>query len=208
MAQLPTNVSTLDVWTKFLHADHHNELHRLHDLLDHYQGQSVGAPTTGAHIVGDWTSDPTNGCFWICTVAGTPGTFVTPSRNTELDRSTVTTQITVAAGNTSDTGNSVTFTVTSKPVVVKCRAKRCGHTLATNACIILLTDESNVQKDTDAFVPSANNGTGALRLEERFTTPGTYTRKVRCQALAGSGSAFLNILAASPTGIVLEAIEE
>ncbi|MCW3038472.1 MAG: hypothetical protein JWM31_377, partial [Solirubrobacterales bacterium] len=40
-----------------------------------YVGANTGAPTTGAHLVGDWIIDPT-GKVWICTVAGTPGTWV------------------------------------------------------------------------------------------------------------------------------------
>lgn len=36
---------------------------------------SSGAPTTGPHILGDWSVDQT-GAIWICTSAGTPGTFV------------------------------------------------------------------------------------------------------------------------------------
>jgi hypothetical protein len=41
-----------------------------------YIGQSSGAPASGAHTVGQWTTDPTNRSIWICTVAGTPGTFL------------------------------------------------------------------------------------------------------------------------------------
>lgn len=36
---------------------------------------ATGAPSTGAHIVGDFAIDQT-GKIWICTVNGTPGTFV------------------------------------------------------------------------------------------------------------------------------------
>lgn len=35
---------------------------------------SSGAPASGPHLVGDWSVDQT-GAIWICTVAGTPGTF-------------------------------------------------------------------------------------------------------------------------------------
>lgn len=34
-----------------------------------------GHPTTGAHLLGDFVVDQT-GAFWVCTVAGTPGTWV------------------------------------------------------------------------------------------------------------------------------------
>ena len=42
-----------------------------------YIGQSSGAPASGAHTVGQWYTDPTNHAIGICTVAATPGTFVT-----------------------------------------------------------------------------------------------------------------------------------
>ena len=37
-------------------------------------GTTSGAPTTGAHVVGDWVVDRT-GKIWVCTSAGTPGTW-------------------------------------------------------------------------------------------------------------------------------------
>jgi hypothetical protein len=37
-----------------------------------------GHPTTGTFAIGDWTVDRT-GTHWFCTVAGTPGTWVTPA---------------------------------------------------------------------------------------------------------------------------------
>lgn len=39
-------------------------------------GTASGAPTTGTHAVGDHVVDQT-GKIWVCTVAGTPGTWVT-----------------------------------------------------------------------------------------------------------------------------------
>lgn len=41
-----------------------------------YQGSSNGAPTKGSYLVGDFVDDPTNNTFWLCTVGGTPGTWV------------------------------------------------------------------------------------------------------------------------------------
>ncbi|MFJ5532510.1 hypothetical protein [Streptomyces sp. NPDC093261] len=37
-------------------------------------GTAAGAPTSGTFNVGDYVIDQ-NGCFWICTTAGTPGTW-------------------------------------------------------------------------------------------------------------------------------------
>ena len=43
-----------------------------------YAGGSTGAPTSGTFATGDYVIDPT-GKLWICTVAGTPGTWSQPS---------------------------------------------------------------------------------------------------------------------------------
>ncbi len=41
-------------------------------------GTADVAPTTGAHLLGDWVVSST-GRMWVCTVAGTPGTWVEPA---------------------------------------------------------------------------------------------------------------------------------
>lgn len=40
-----------------------------------YCGQSVGAPSTGTWNAGDFVTDSSNGKIWMCTTAGTPGTW-------------------------------------------------------------------------------------------------------------------------------------
>ncbi len=56
-----------------------------------------GAPTSGTFAIGDYVIDQ-SGLIWICTAAGTPGTWVAPAR---VDNSTVPQQVGVigAAGN-------------------------------------------------------------------------------------------------------------
>jgi hypothetical protein len=50
-------------------------------IRDAYETTGAAAPTTGAHLVGDrvWDQNPVAGGTegWICTVAGTPGTWQT-----------------------------------------------------------------------------------------------------------------------------------
>jgi hypothetical protein len=43
-------------------------------------GTTSGAPSTGTYAVGDWVVDQT-GTVWICTTAGTPGTWVNAGSN-------------------------------------------------------------------------------------------------------------------------------
>jgi hypothetical protein len=49
-----------------------------------YVGQTNGAPTSGAFLVGDFADDPTNATVWICTASGSPGTWAkaTPANAT------------------------------------------------------------------------------------------------------------------------------
>jgi hypothetical protein len=45
-------------------------------VASRYVGATTsGAPASGPHLVGDWSVDQT-GAIWVCTLAGTPGTFV------------------------------------------------------------------------------------------------------------------------------------
>jgi hypothetical protein len=57
---------------------------------------ATGAPTTGAHLVGDYVIAQ-DGAVWICTVAGTPGTWVRSGTTTVID---VTTRGVVGDGST------------------------------------------------------------------------------------------------------------
>lgn len=40
-----------------------------------FVGVSNGAPSSGTYNVNDFTLDPSNRTFWVCTTAGTPGTW-------------------------------------------------------------------------------------------------------------------------------------
>ena len=70
-----------------------------------YVGGTVsGAPASGPHNLGDFITDYTNGTVWVCTVAGTPGTFVKvgdyllASANTWAASQTITGNLTINAG--------------------------------------------------------------------------------------------------------------
>ncbi len=57
---------------------------------------TTAAPTTGAHLVGDWVTTQ-DGRIWICTVAGTPGTWSQPSPPLNSNSSNIQPVGTVAA---------------------------------------------------------------------------------------------------------------
>ncbi len=52
---------------------------------------ATGSPASGAHLLGDFVIDQT-GAVWVCTVAGTPGTWVTGTSGSAADKSSVSTQ--------------------------------------------------------------------------------------------------------------------
>lgn len=71
-----------------------------------YVGQTstAAAPTTGTFVVGDWVRD-VNGLVWVCSVAGTPGTWVSGA-NSRL----TTAESNISANSTSITNNSTNIT--------------------------------------------------------------------------------------------------
>lgn len=79
-----------------------------------FAGATVsGAPASGTFAVGDFVVDQT-GTMWVCTVAGTPGTWVDPaSRVLNYAEVTSGTVDVTSTSATDITGLSVTFTVPS-----------------------------------------------------------------------------------------------
>lgn len=76
-----------------------------------YVGGTVsGAPASGAHSLGDFITDYTNGTLWVCTAAGTPGTwlkvgdYLLSSANTWTLAQTFSSAAAFNAGLTSTTG--------------------------------------------------------------------------------------------------------
>jgi hypothetical protein len=55
----------------------------------HVGATTTGHPTTGAHLLGDWVTTQ-DGAVWICTVAGTPGTWVNAAGSNASASGTVT----------------------------------------------------------------------------------------------------------------------
>ena len=101
-----------------------------------YVGQTDGAPTSGAFLIGDFADDPTNATVWICTASGSPGTWAkaTPASATtsaagvvEVEQTTSTTPVvgTVVA-STTPTGE-VEITGTTAQTVLSYTPSRQGN---------------------------------------------------------------------------------
>ena len=74
-------------------------------------GTSVGAPTTGTFAAGDWIVDLT-GTIWVCTTAGTPGTWTNEIPNSLVNRSATATAGTgefTIFGTTGTSGQTITL---------------------------------------------------------------------------------------------------
>ena len=76
-------------------------------------GTSVGAPTTGTFAAGDWIVDLT-GTIWVCTTAGTPGTWTSEIPNSLVNRSATATAGTgefTIFGTSGTSGQTITLPV-------------------------------------------------------------------------------------------------
>lgn len=86
-------------------------------------GTTSGAPASGTFALGDFVIDQT-GLVWVCTTAGSPGTWANASRNTELayaeNRSGTNITTTAQATATDITSCSITVPASTFPVYLAC----------------------------------------------------------------------------------------
>lgn len=148
-----------------------------------------GAPVAGTFAKGDYVIDQT-GEVWICTVAGTPGTWKAAGSGTELAfaANTSGTNSTFTDPPADLTGVTITFTVGSKPVYVESYAPLMNNGTNGSSSLWTVTDEANVEKSRDLFTQPSGTGAKNRMTRERISTPGTYTRKVRCSNNGTSGT--------------------
>lgn len=154
-------------------------------------GTTSGPPVSGTFSVGDYVVDQ-SGAVWICTVAGSPGTWGDMSSGKELAYAIYSdaANLTKTSGAAGDmhASLSVTFTVGVLPVTV-CGAA--GIVANTNASVneFFITDESDNLKQNCGYTTAAN-AVFTFRLEERIAVAGTYTRKLRFKTSAGTLTVF------------------
>lgn len=83
---------------------------------------SSGPPLSGTHNVGDFVIDR-SGQIWICTTAGTPGTWQAPGSGRQLAYAEIVTNANVVGignANRADVlGLSVTFTPRDRPIIIE-----------------------------------------------------------------------------------------
>lgn len=165
-------------------------------------GTTTGAPVSGTFAKGDVVVAQ-DGILWVCTAAGTPGTWVDGSSSgRELayaESSTVQSGITTVVDLTGiDTGD---FTVGLRPVYVTLFLPLAYPVTNANIAVVTITDTSNNVTATGYGGLTSTTLTGVpITVTERISTPGTYRRKGRI-ARSGAGSITNNLDATTKTFI-------
>lgn len=159
----------------------------------HVGGTVSGAPTSGTFAVGDFVIDQT-GVVWICTTAGTPGTWVDGSSSGHelASAESPIVQTGIAATPVDITGLTVTFDVVSRPVIVEVYLPYILSVTNAVTWKAQLTDAAGVLTEGVAGQMTAATQWNHARIKERFTVPGTYTRKVQVLRVAGTGTITIN----------------
>lgn len=159
-----------------------------------YVGNTVsGPPTTGTFLKGDWVTDQA-GYDWNCSVAGSPGTWVT--RDVDVSRvSTLETNVgtnTTNINNNSSNITSLTNTVTSLRTTGKSIWYANSRPLNGGGGDIILTTWTTYYDDSIASL----NGSGLFQ----FNSAGRWALNFYCQSDSTvSGSMLWYILAGSPS---------
>lgn len=148
-----------------------------------------GAPSTGTFLQGDFVVDQT-GQMYVCTTAGSPGTWVSVGGGIELGHAANTSGTPPTFTTEADlSGVTVTFTVGSRPVYVHGFAPLVTNDTVSKPVLFKITDEANTEKSRNlAFSEVAAHGF-SMNVWERIATPGTYTRKVRVSNNGAGGTA-------------------
>ena len=156
-----------------------------------------GAPATGTFAKGDFVIDQT-GIIWICTTAGSPGTWTAVQPNVELGYASITSAFTTTSSSLVDvTGLSVTVTVGARPIEIDfgCQYVKQSATGMISAVTIM---EGSTQLQGENLYGNLVNGemNGSMRVRLN-PSAGSHTYKVQAATSFGSGTTTIQ---ASSTG--------
>lgn len=171
-----------------------------------------GAPTSGTFSIGDWIVDR-GGNMWVCTVAGSPGTWVSVGSGRELGYAEITssfTKPTAGAGAEDVTGLTISPTIGSRPAYLHFWCDFVSTDTNPATCTLQITDSSNnvqVNRSLPEASPStAVGGAFPFELWRRINpAAGTYTYKVRINTTTGGSKP--TIFAAATAAAFLRAVE-
>lgn len=110
-------------------------------------GTVSGPPTSGTFAVGDWVTDQT-AQTWVCTVAGSPGTWAASGSGRELGYAEITSAITTitasGAANRVDLSPALTVTVVVgvRPIFIEANIPFAANSVADRGGGIAICDSS------------------------------------------------------------------
>lgn len=176
-----------------------------------------GAPVSGTFAVGDVVVDVT-GQLWVCTVAGSPGTFVGVGAGRALGYADITaspsgvTAVGVGSRVDLDSGLTITVTVGTRPITLEFWCGAATNNTANDG-IGLAIVEGTIGGGAGTVIASANYivAAGALqspvvvRRSNLSPSAGSHTYKIMAWAITG-GTA--SIAAAASQRAFIRAIEE
>lgn len=150
-------------------------------------GTTSGAPVAGTFAVGDFVIAQDGG-VWICTGAGSPGTWIDMSSGRELAYAeSNATNAGISTIYVDITSLTISFDVVSRPVEVVGFLPYVIPSAATTV-VAAIRDGADVDKATSADQRASAIFFAPLVIKERITIPGSYTRKVSVKRFGGSGT--------------------
>ncbi len=113
-------------------------------LTRYVGGTASGAPTSGTFAVGDWVVDQT-GHFFVCTAAGTPGSWVDVVRGTELGYAeNGVTQTTTSTTPTDISGVTTgSIAIGTRPVTIEFNCAFWTHSVSAGRCAVAIMEDSS-----------------------------------------------------------------
>jgi hypothetical protein len=159
---------------------------------------TAGAPTTGTWARGDLWLD-SNNVAWLCTTAGSPGTWTATNRGEELAYDQITANITLTSTNVAAQTAVIAGTPRAydgSPIIIEFYAPRLDSPTSGQSLVHLCDGPTNLGYFAAAQYTAAGMGGFAATARRRITpTPGTHTYNVTGWTASGTGS---GLVAAGP----------
>lgn len=176
------------------------------ETVYHGTNASTARPTTTAPVIWIGSVEPLNKLtndIWVNPTANadfaTQQDLINAGSSGRLleEASSPSYQSGIGATATDLNGLIITFDVTTRPVLVRAYLPWTTSTSNATAIFAQITDNAGTQMSAGGGSPSAVGGPATVVIEERITTPGTYTRKVQMLRFGGSGTVANGISTAS-----------
>jgi hypothetical protein len=154
----------------------------------------AGAPTGGAWVRGDHWLD-VNNVLWVCTAAGTPGTWMSTNRGEELAYNQITTStVSVATGSGNQTlvveGTSRSYDGSPVFVEFSAGAVQPPTTSGSQMVFNLWDAGTDIGYIADLQVSAPQLGLSVYTKRRVTPTPGTHNYRIAGWVTGGTGSVF------------------